>query len=127
MKKLLLLMVACMAICFTSCKGVPPEFKFDFAISGEVSDAKTNIIAVLDNTVTNMDKALMIKAAITQDVSVDQQNDAYSFLNTFIEQNIISAMPPETVYTIIVKGVVYETVTGVSIGVDKTFTNKPSN
>lgn len=127
MKKILLFLVIALTLtAITSCKDVKPRFKFQLALNGEVADSVTAVQGDFDVNVCNNVVVFQTINDTTEVLSIasPEGNDANNWLDNYIQTNIISEFANSTEYVINVKGYVYETLTGITFSVDKTFTNK---
>ena len=127
MKKILLFLVMALTLtAITSCKDVKPEFKFQLALDGEVADSVTAVQGDFDVNVCNNAVVFQTINDTTEVLSIasPEGNDANNWLDNYIQTNVISEFANSTEYVINVKGYVYETLTGMTFSVDKTFTNK---
>ena len=127
MRKILLFLVMTLTLtAITSCKDVKPRFKFQLALNGEVADSVTAVQGDFDVNVCNNVVVFQTINDTTEVLSIAslEGNDANNWLDTYIQTNIISEFANSTEYVINVKGYVYETLTGITFSVDKTFTNK---
>ena len=125
-KILLFLVMALTLIAITSCKDVKPRFKFQLALNGEVADSVTAVQGDFDVNVCNNVVVFQTINDTTEVLSIasPEGNDANNWLDNYIQTNVISEFANSTEYVINVKGYVYETLTGITFSVDKTFTNK---
>ena len=127
MRKILLFLVMTLTLtAITSCKDVKPMFKFQLALNGEVADSVTAVQGDFDVNVCNNVVVFQTINDTTEVLSIasHEGNDANNWLDNYIQTNIISEFANSTEYVINVKGYVYETLTGITFSVDKTFTNK---
>ena len=127
MRKILLFLVMALTLtAITSCKDVKPRFKFQLALNGEVADSVTAVQGDFDVNVCNNVVVFQTINDTTEVLSIasHEGNDANSWLDNYIQTNVISEFANSTEYVINVKGYVYETLTGITFSVDKTFTNK---
>lgn len=127
MRKILLFLVIALTLtAITSCKDVKPRFKFQLALNGEVADSVTAVQGDFDVNVCNNVVVFQTINDTTEVLSIasPEGNDANNWLDNYIQTNIISEFANSTEYVINVKGYVYETLTGITFSVDKTFTNK---
>ena len=127
MKKILLFLVMALTLtAITSCKDVKPKFKFQLALNGEVADSVTAVQGDFDVNVCNNVVVFQTINDTTEVLSIasPEGNDANNWLDNYIQTNVISEFANSTEYVINVKGYVYETLTGITFSVDKTFTNK---
>lgn len=127
MRKILLFLVMALTLtAITSCKDVKPRFKFQLALNGEVSDSVTAVQGDFDVNVCNNVVVFQTINDTTEVLSIasPEGNDANNWLDNYIQTNVISEFANSTEYVINVKGYVYETLTGITFSVDKTFTNK---
>ena len=127
MKKILLFLVMAWTLtAITSCKDVKPMFKFQLALNGEVADSVTAVQGDFDVNVCNNVVVFQTINDTTEVLSIasPEGNDANNWLDNYIKTNVISEFANSTEYVINVKGYVYETLTGITFSVDKTFTNK---
>lgn len=127
MRKILLFLVMALTLtAITSCKDVKPRFKFQLALNGEVADSVTAVQGDFDVNVCNNVVVFQTINDTTEVLSIasPEGNDANNWLDNYIQTNIISEFANSTEYVINVKGYVYETLTGITFSVDKTFTNK---
>ena len=125
-KILLFLVIALTLIAITSCKDVKPRFKFQLALNGEVADSVTAVQGDFDVNVCNNVVVFQTINDTTEVLSIvsPEGNDANNWLDNYIQTNVVSEFANSTEYVINVKGYVYETLTGITFSVDKTFTNK---
>ena len=125
-KILLFLVMALTLIAITSCKDVKPRFKFQLALNGEVADSVTAVQGDFDVNVCNNVVVFQTINDTTEVLSIasPEGNDANNWLDNYIQTNVISEFANSTEYVINVRGYVYETLTGITFSVDKTFTNK---
>ena len=125
-KILLFLVMALTLIAITSCKDVKPRFKFQLALNGEVADSVTAVQGDFDVNVCNNVVVFQTINDTTEVLSIaaPEGNGANNWLDNYIQTNVISEFANSTEYVINVKGYVYETLTGITFSVDKTFTNK---
>lgn len=127
MRKILLFLVIALTLtAITSCKDVKPRFKFQLALNGEVADSVTAVQGDFDVNVCNNVVVFQTINDTTEVLSIasHEGNDANNWLDNYIQTNVISEFANSTEYVINVKGYVYETLTGITFSVDKTFTNK---
>ena len=127
MRKILLFLVMTLTLtAITSCKDVKPRFKFQLALNGEVADSVTAVQGDFDVNVCNNVVVFQTINDTTEVLSIasHEGNDANNWLDNYIQTNVISEFANSTEYVINVKGYVYETLTGITFSVDKTFTNK---
>lgn len=127
MRKILLFLVMALTLtAITSCKDVKPRFKFQLALNGEVADSVTAVQGDFDVNVCNNVVVFQTINDTTEVLSIasPEGNNANNWLDNYIQTNIISEFANSTEYVINVKGYVYETLTGITFSVDKTFTNK---
>ena len=127
MRKILLFLVMAFTLtAITSCKDVKPRFKFQLALNGEVADSVTAVQGDFDVNVCNNVVVFQTINDTTEVLSIasPEGNDANNWLDNYIQTNVISEFANSTEYVINVKGYVYETLTGITFSVDKTFTNK---
>ena len=127
MRKILLFLVMALTLtAITSCKDVKPKFKFQLALNGEVADSVTAVQGDFDVNVCNNVVVFQTINDTTEVLSIasPEGNDANNWLDNYIQTNVISEFANSTEYVINVKGYVYETLTGITFSVDKTFTNK---
>ena len=127
MRKILLFLVMALTLtAITSCKDVKPRFKFQLALNGEVADSVTAVQGDFDVNVCNNVVVFQTINDTTEVLSIasPEGNDANNWLDNYIQTNVISEFANSTEYIINVKGYVYETLTGITFSVDKTFTNK---
>ena len=127
MRKILLFLVMALTLtAITSCKDVKPRFKFQLALNGEVADSVTAVQGDFDVNVCNNVVVFQTINDTTEVLSIasPEGNDANNWLDNYIQTNVISEFANSTEYVINVKGYVYETLTGMTFSVDKTFTNK---
>ena len=127
MKKILLFLVMALTLtAITSCKDVKPRFKFQLALNGEVADSVTAVQGDFDVNVCNNVVVFQTINDTTEVLSIasPEGNDANNWLDNYIHTNVVSEFANSTEYIINVKGYVYETLTGITFSVDKTFTNK---
>ena len=127
MRKILLFLVIALTLtAITSCKDVKPKFKFQLALNGEVADSVTAVQGDFDVNVCNNVVVFQTINDTTEVLSIasPEGNDANNWLDNYIQTNVISEFANSTEYVINVKGYVYETLTGITFSVDKTFTNK---
>ena len=127
MRKILLFLVMALTLtAITSCKDVKPRFKFQLALNGEVADSVTAVQGDFDVNVCNNVVVFQTMNDTTEVLSIasPEGNDANNWLDNYIQTNVISEFANSTEYVINVKGYVYETLTGITFSVDKTFTNK---
>lgn len=117
------MMVLVAVVAMTSCKNVKPDFKFDLHLTGDVSDVPTAINGTLDVKVANYVPTAILSAKLAEEVNADP-TDAMTWLETYIQSNVIDQMGPQTTYEINVKGFVHEVNSGITFSVNKTFTNK---
>lgn len=127
MRKILLFLVMALTLtAITSCKDVKPRFKFQLALNGEVADSVTAVQGDFDVNVCNNVVVFQTINDTTEVLSIasPEGNDANNWLDNYIQTDVISEFANSTEYVINVKGYVYETLTGITFSVDKTFTNK---
>ena len=127
MRKILLFLVMTLTLtAITSCKDVKPRFKFQLALNGEVADSVTAVQGDFDVNVCNNVVVFQTINDTTEVLSIasPEGNDANNWLDNYIQTNVISEFANSTEYVINVNGYVYETLTGITFSVDKTFTNK---
>ena len=127
MRKILLFLVIALTLtAITSCKDVKPGFKFQLALNGEVADSVTAVQGDFDVNLCNNVVVFQTINDTTEVLSIasPEGNDANNWLDNYIQTNVISEFANSTEYVINVKGYVYETLTGITFSVDKTFTNK---
>lgn len=127
MRKILLFLVMALTLtAITSCKDVKPRFKFQLALNGEVADSVTAVQGDFDVNVCNNVVVFQTINDTTEVLSIAslEGNDANNWLDNYIQTNVISEFANSTEYVINVRGYVYETLTGITFSVDKTFTNK---
>ena len=127
MKKILLFLVMALTLtAITSCKDVKPRFKFQLALNGEVADSVKAVQGDFDVNVCNNVVVFQTINDTTEVLSIasPEGNDANNWLDNYIQTNVISEFANSTEYVINVNGYVYETLTGITFSVDKTFTNK---
>lgn len=127
MRKILLFLVMALTLtAITSCKDVKPRFKFQLALNGEVADSVTAVQGDFDVNVCNNVVVFQTINDTTEVLSIasPEGNDANNWLDNYIQTNVISEFANSTEYVINVRGYVYETLTGITFSVDKTFTNK---
>ena len=127
MRKILLFLVMALTLtAIISCKDVKPRFKFQLALNGEVADSVTAVQGDFDVNVCNNVVVFQTINDTTEVLSIasPEGNDANNWLDNYIQTNVISEFANSTEYVINVKGYVYETLTGITFSVDKTFTNK---
>lgn len=127
MRKILLFLVMALTLtAITSCKDVKPRFKFQLALNGEVADSVTAVQGDFDVNVCNNVVVFQTINDTTEVLSIasPEGNDANNWLDNYIHTNVISEFANSTEYVINVNGYVYETLTGITFSVDKTFTNK---
>lgn len=127
MRKILLFLVMALTLtAITSCKDVKPRFKFQLALNGEVADSVTAVQGDFDVNVCNNVVVFQTINDTTEVLSIasPEGNDANNWLDNYIQTNVVSEFANSTEYVINVKGYVYETLTGITFSVDKTFTNK---
>ena len=127
MRKILLFLVMALTLtAITSCKDVKPRFKFQLALNGEVADSVTAVHGDFDVNVCNNVVVFQTINDTTEVLSIASPEgiDANNWLDNYIQTNIISEFANSTEYVINVNGYVYETLTGITFSVDKTFTNK---
>ena len=127
MRKILLFLVMALTLtAITSCKDVKPRFKFQLALNGEVADSVTAVQGDFDVNVCNNVVVFQTINDTTEVLSIasPEGNDANNWLDNYIHTNVVSEFANSTEYIINVKGYVYETLTGITFSVDKTFTNK---
>ena len=127
MRKILLFLVMALTLtAITSCKDVKPRFKFQLALNGEVADSVTAVQGDFDVNVCNNAVVFQTINDTTEVLSIasPEGNDANNWLDNYIQTNVISEFANSTEYVINVNGYVYETLTGITFSVDKTFTNK---
>lgn len=127
MRKILLFLVMALTLtAITSCKDVKPRFKFQLALNGEVADSVTAVQGDFDVNVCNNVVVFQTINDTTEVLSIasPEGNDANNWLDNYIQTNVISEFANSTEYVINVNGYVYETLTGITFSVDKTFTNK---
>lgn len=127
MRKILLFLVMALTLtAITSCKDVKPRFKFQLALNGEVADSVTAVQGDFDVNVCNNAVVFQTINDTTEVLSIasPEGNDANNWLDNYIQTNVIQEFPNSTEYVVNVKGYVYETLTGMTFSVDKTFTNK---
>ena len=127
MRKILLFLVMALTLtAITSCKDVKPRFKFQLALNGEVADSVTAVQGDFDVNVCNNVVVFQTINDTTEVISIasPEGNDANNWLDNYIQTNVISEFANSTEYVINVRGYVYETLTGITFSVDKTFTNK---
>lgn len=127
MRKILLFLVMALTLtAITSCKDVKPRFKFQLALNGEVADSVTAVQGDFDVNVCNNVVVFQTINDTTEVISIasPEGNDANNWLDNYIQTNVISEFANSTEYVINVNGYVYETLTGITFSVDKTFTNK---
>ena len=127
MRKILLFLVIALTLtAITSCKDVKPRFKFQLALNGEVADSVTAVQGDFDVNVCNNVVVFQTINDTTEVLSIasPEGNDANNWLDNYIQTNVISEFANSTEYVINVNGYVYETLTGITFSVDKTFTNK---
>ena len=127
MKKIfyVILMAASMMLAFTSCKDVKPEFKFQLALVGDVTDSATCIAGDFDINVCNNADVFATINDTDEIVSIvaPEGAEANRWLENYIEENVINEFYSTTEYSVSVKGFVHEVNTGMTFSVDKTFTN----
>jgi hypothetical protein len=125
MKKIFILFVA--VLMFTACKNVTPEIKFELNITGEVSNEPSKVHGDFNVNVTNfvVDKALLTEMKDMTKNTLADSEVASDWLTTYVEENVINEFPPQTIYEIAVKGMLHEEVSGMTLIVNKTFSNKP--
>lgn len=127
MRKILCLFTLLLGISlgFTSCKNTKSDVKFNLAVIGVVDNTPTNIHFDFESNVTNVPMTFMAvrSEAVTENPTEEQVNDAYQWLQDYVKVNIIDEMPAETQYSISIKGYVHESVSGVTVAVDKVFSN----
>ena len=125
-KILLFLVMALTLIAITSCKDVKPRFKFQLALNGEVADSVTAVQGDFDVNMCNNVVVFQTINDTTEVLSIasPEGNDANNWLDNYIQTNVIQEFPNSTEYVINVNGYVYDTLTGITFSVDKTFTNK---
>ena len=127
MRKILLFLVMALTLtAITSCKDVKPRFKFQLALNGEVADSVTAVQGDFDVNVCNNVVVFQTINDTTEVLSIasPEGNDANNWLDNYIQTNVIQEFPNSTEYVVNVNGYVYETLTGRTFSVDKTFTNK---
>lgn len=127
MRKILLFLVIALTLtAITSCKDVKPRFKFQLALNGEVADSVTAVQGDFDVNVCNNVVVFQTINDTTEVLSIasPEGNDANNWLDNYIQTNVVSEFANSTEYVINVRGYVYETLTGITFSVDKTFTNK---
>ena len=127
MRKILLFLVMALTLtAIISCKDVKPRFKFQLALNGEVADSVTAVQGDFDVNVCNNAVVFQTIKDTTEVLSIasPEGNDANNWLDNYIQTNVISEFANSTEYVINVRGYVYETLTGITFSVDKTFTNK---
>ena len=127
MRKILLFLVMALTLtAITSCKDVKPRFKFQLALNGEVADSVKAVQGDFDVNVCNNVVVFQTINDTTEVLSIasPEGNDANNWLDNYIQTNVISEFANSTEYVINVNGYVYETLTGITFSVDKTFTNK---
>ena len=127
MKKIfyVILMASLMMLAFTSCKDVKPEFKFQLALVGDVTDSATCIAGDFDINVCNNADVFATINDTDEIVSIvaPEGAEANRWLENYIEENVINEFYSTTEYSVSVKGFVHEVNTGMTFSVDKTFTN----
>lgn len=134
MKKFLLICCAMFLAfgTFTSCKEVKPEFKFQLELTGDVADSiaavKGNFAINVTNEVVNDFNATYVLAGDSNDailsIADPQGAKVNSWLDNYIQENVINEFAATTKYYIVVKGYVHETLTGITFSVDKVFANR---
>ena len=127
MRKILLFLVMALTLtAITSCKDVKPKFKFQLALNGEVADSVTANQGDFNVNVCNNAVVFQAMNDATEVLSIasPEGNDANNWLDNYIQTNVISEFANSTEYVINGNGYVYETLTGITFSVDKTFTNK---
>ena len=131
MKKLfLLLAVACTVFVLASCDNTKSEIRFELNLTGNVADTTAHLTGDFNVNVTNIvvDKELslqMRKAANQNEVKLLNESPATNvWLDEYIQKNVISQFASTTGYTIVVKGLIHESKTGITLTVNKTFTNQ---
>ena len=122
------LSVALALLLMPSCKDVRPEFKFQMELTGDVSDSVSNLkgdfIVNVTNDGTNFFKVINESDFETMSIAEPEGFKANSWLDNYIQENVIDNFSATTEYLIHIKGYVQEEKSGIVFSVDKTFTNK---
>jgi hypothetical protein len=126
MKKFLyLLTLAFSFVAFSACKDTKPEFTFDLQFEGQTEVVEQHINGSFDVNVTNEHVLALKSTQNLKSIEGSEGADALKWLNNYVDKNVVSEFEQaKAIYTIHVKGYVYEKLTGITFSVDKTYTNK---
>lgn len=118
-------MFAFMLAAFSSCKDTKPEFNFDLQFDGQTEVVEPHINGSFDVNVTNEHVLTLKSAQNLKSIEDSAGADALEWLDSYVYSNVVHELEQaKALYTIHVKGYVYEKLTGITFSVDKTYTNK---
>jgi len=119
------ILIAVMGLVVLSCTEIKPELKFKLKVEAQINEPTTNVWVQSVNIVTNNffgyfpenpEKDAKFEIA-------ENSNEINSWVDRFVEKNIIDRLPNKTLYLIKVEGWVKESNTGIMIYVEKIFAN----
>ncbi len=129
MKKFLTLcLLASVMLLAASCKDVKPDFKFNLDLVGAVENAPTAIAGNFSVQVANAQPDTCSNFDAAELSAIETNEQACDWLDDYITANVLAYLDddPATLYDFTVKGYVKEVVTGISLSVDRRYTNKPA-
>lgn len=111
---------------FQSCREEKQEFEFQLEVVGEVQDSVAPIEATFQGVVTNLETLSSFELLNAPEVMpIERDVGASEWLDQIIESKFISIVSESAAYTIFVKGRIYDTRNGLTLSVDKDYTNLP--
>ncbi len=102
-----------------SCRGIKPEYNFQLELKGSAADSLT----LSGDFVINLNRGYCAEIDENDVLPIAEYWEVNTWLDEYIQKNIIDEFSNTTEYCIYVKGFVYDTVSEAVFGVDKMFTN----
>lgn len=102
-----------------SCEDIKPEYNFQLELKGSVVDSLT----LSGDFIVNLNKGDFVEIDENNILSIAEYQEVNTWLDGYIQKNIIDEFSNTTEYCIYVKGFIYDTASKAVFGVDKMFTN----
>lgn len=104
-----------------SCSNEKPKFDFSLEVTGSVQDAPTNIQSTFTANVMNVNPQTLAVSDI--EPTIEKQQEMNDWFDDYCIDYINQVTSASTLYNITMTGFVHEEKTGITMMVNKTFTN----
>lgn len=105
----------------TSCVDNEPKFSFNLEVMGEIQDDSSNIKTTFSANVMNVN--LQTLAVSDEEPTLEKQQEMNDWFDDYCIDYINQVTSASTLYNITMTGFVHEEKTGITMMVNKTFTN----